>query len=44
MYLAKPKRYSMLKKIQGVLKDRLGGRTFQGLYLKFKDFSRPCAP
>ena len=37
--------HSKLKKIQGLFKEKWNSRTFQGLPLKFKDFSRlrePC--
>ena len=33
-----------LKKIQGLFKEKWNSRTFQGLPLKFKDFSRLCEP
>ena len=36
--------HSKLKKIQGLLKEKWNSRTFQGLPLKFKDFSRLCEP
>ena len=37
--------HSKLKKIQGLFKDlHRNLRTFQGLSLKFKDFSRLCDP
>ena len=37
--------HSKLKKIQGLFKEKWNSRTFQGLPLKFKDFSsRLCEP
>ena len=36
--------HSKLKKIQGLFKEKWNSRTFQGLPLKFKDFSRLCKP
>ena len=34
--------HSELKKIQGLFQEKWNSRTFQGLPLKFKDFSRLC--
>ena len=36
--------HSKLKKVQGLFTEKWNSRTFQGLPLKFKDFSRPCGP
>ena len=36
--------HSKLKKIQGLFKEKWNSRTFQGLPLKFSDFSRLCEP
>ena len=36
--------HSKLKKIQGLSKEKWNSRTFQGLPLKFNDFSRLCEP
>ena len=34
----------MYTEIQGLFKEKWNSRTFQGLPLKFKDFSRLCEP
>ena len=36
--------HSKLKKIQGLFKEKWNSKTFQGLPIKFKDFSRLCEP
>ena len=36
--------HTKLKKIQELFKEKWNSRTFQGLPLKFKDFSRLCEP